>query len=931
VIFNHSHVIVPASVFLGANVWPGIRVIEEKDTILDQIFDSSPAGMLLTLGPRHTVARVNRRYYEIMGIQEHANEQPPLDLIMSLLNRVYESGQAQTSFEFPLMIKKSSGALSSTYFDFCQQPLFNKDREVYGILTQAFDVTEKVLARDTLERSRRAIENERRNLRTLFRHTPELVCILSGSDFVFEFVNDAHIKVLGFDASGMTVKEAQPDAVAMLALLKEIYRLGQPMSFHEYPMMIRDEIRYFNMTYSPSRDESGTIDGILALGIDVTDQVRFRQDLEQSQARFQQLADSMPQIVYVSNPEGAVKFLNARWREYTGTYDTIINTRGTIDLIHPDDWPMCDAAWIKAVQNKETFACEVRLRNHEGNYRWFLTRAVPHLINGEIAEWFGTSTDIHDQKEAAEELARSTERYRTVFQDCPVPMLVLDPNSGHILDINNMALTTYGYSREEFLALNAVDIRPPEDRESFWQTMKELHHKKERFLQRSARHQRKDGSILHVEITLRDVMFDELWLRLAAIMDITKRVAIEKQLHQLMKKWKLAKEEAERLNNLKSAFLANMSHEIRTPLGAMLGFADLLRDPNISPDEHSNYLNILVRNGEQLSIIINDILDLSKVEAGHLTLEFLDMNPKAIVNDVFTLLDIKAREKNLTLTYEPDPSTPGHITSDPVRVRQVLVNLMSNAIKFTPHGSIHARSYGERNGQGRILMGFEITDTGIGIAAEQQEQIFDMFVQAEDSTTRKFGGTGLGLALSRKLARALGGDVRVVRSEPGVGSTFLFTLTDLPELRVKQEAPEPKAVPALNPVSATGADSVSLVGLKILVVDDAPDIRSLISFLLMRAGASVDFAEDGVEGYRKALSNCYDMVLMDIQMPQMDGYTATMKLREQGYHKPIIALTAHAMTEARKKCLSVGCTGHLSKPINPSHLLGIVAFHARHG
>jgi CheY-like chemotaxis protein len=227
-------------------------------------------------------------------------------------------------------------------------------------------------------------------------------------------------------------------------------------------------------------------------------------------------------------------------------------------------------------------------------------------------------------------------------------------------------------------------------------------------------------------------------------------------------------------------------------------------------------------------------------------------------------------------------------------------------------------------------MGFEITDTGIGIATEHQEHIFEMFVQAEDSTTRKFGGTGLGLALSRKLARALGGDVRVARSEPGAGSTFLFTLTDLPELRVKQDTPEHKAAAAPSKASTPGADSVSLEGLKILVVDDAPDIRSLISFLLMRAGASVDFAENGVEGYRKALSNCYDMVLMDIQMPQMDGYTATMKLREQGYHKPIIALTAHAMTEPRKKCLSVGCTGHLSKPINPSQLLGVVAFHARH-
>jgi PAS domain S-box-containing protein len=634
----------------------------------------------------------------------------------------------------------------------------------------------------------------------------------------------------------------------------------------------------------------------------------------------------MPQMVYVSNPDGTVKFLNARWRDYTGSYEDVLYNKRTIDFIHPDDWPACEQAWSRSSVERTTFDCELRIRAADGSYRWFITRAVPHLVNDEIVEWFGTSTDIHDQKLAAEELARSRERYRSVFEDCPLPMWVIDPDNGRILDANNMAVSTYGYTHEEFLSLNAVDMRPDEDKAFFWKTMKELPIQPGRFLQKQARHLRKDGTVMHVEVTLRDLLLDGRWLRLAAMVDITRRVVVEEQLRQLMQKLQLAKEEAERASHLKSAFLANMSHEIRTPLGAMLGFADLLRDTNISREEHSNYLNILVRNGEQLSVIINDILDLSKVEAGHLSLEFMQVEPQSIVNDVLSLMEIKAREKNLRLSYESDPSTPERLTTDPLRMRQVLLNLTSNAIKFTPHGSVHIRSYGERNEQGRMLMGFEITDTGIGIAADQQDHIFEMFVQAEDSTTRKFGGTGLGLALSRQLARALGGDVRIKRSRPQEGSTFLFTLTDLPELREKQET-----TCAVEPVPTShDTEELSLDGLKILVVDDAPDIRSLISFLLIRAGAQVDFAENGSEGYRKALSNCYDMVLMDIQMPIMDGYTATMKLREQGYHKPIIALTAHAMTEARKKCLTVGCTGHLSKPINPSHLLGTVAFHARH-
>jgi PAS domain S-box-containing protein len=913
---------------------PGIHVIDHQDNILNQIFDSSPAGMSLTLGPQHSFARVNRKYGELMGIQGSLIGKTARDVLseiealpyLKMLDRVYKTGEASSGIESPINLVQETGASSETFIDFRLQPLFNSQGEVYGILTQAFDVTEEVQALKAQEKSRKQIESERRNLRSLFQHTPELVCILRGPEHIFEFVNDAHIKVLGFDATGMTVKEAQPDAKDMHALLDDIYRTGKIAEYSEHPILLGNCLRYFNITYTPARDDSGTITGILALGIEVTDQVVSRLALEASQARFRQLADSMPQIVYVSNPDGTVTFLNARWREYTGTYEGVINTRDPLDLIHPDDWPSCEASWLKAAEEKTIFDCEIRLRGRDGSYRWFITRAMPRVINNEIIEWFGTSTDIHDQKLVMEELERSRGLYRIVFEDSPVPMWIIDPDTGRFLDANNMATKAYGYSREEFLTMNSAEIRPEEEREEFWRTMKALPLMKDRSLQREARHQRKDGTIINVEITLRDTFIDGRWMRITAMVDVTRRVAVEEQLRQLMQKLQTAKEEAERANHLKSAFLANMSHEIRTPLGAMLGFADLLRDPNISREEHSNYLDILVRNGEQLSIIINDILDLSKVEAGHLTLEFLEVKPEAIVEDVLSLLEIKAREKNLTLSYVADPTTPELLNTDPVRMRQVLLNLMSNAIKFTAYGSVHIRSYGDRTEQDRLHMGFEITDTGIGIAENQQEAIFEMFVQADETTTRKFGGTGLGLALSRKLARALGGDVKVLRSTPGNGSTFLFTLTDLPELREKQEQPqkEDRATPIES------AEGISLNGLKVLVVDDAPDIRSLIAFLLVRAGATVEFAENGMEGYRKALGDGFDMVLMDIQMPLMDGYTATMKLREQGYHKPIIALTAHAMTETRKKCLTVGCTGHLPKPINPSHLLGIVAYHAHH-
>jgi signal transduction histidine kinase len=380
-----------------------------------------------------------------------------------------------------------------------------------------------------------------------------------------------------------------------------------------------------------------------------------------------------------------------------------------------------------------------------------------------------------------------------------------------------------------------------------------------------------------------------------------------------------AKDEAERANEIKSAFLANMSHEIRTPLGAMLGFADLLRDADLSLTERTNYIDIVSRNGEQLSVIINDILDLSKVEAGHLTLEYTDTHVRSLVEDVVSLMGVKAKEKDLTLEAIIEKSMPDVVISDPTRVRQVLLNLVSNAIKFTKFGSVSIHCRVSKNANGENEIQFDVRDTGIGIPESQQEKIFEVFVQADGSMTRRFGGTGLGLALSRRLARALGGDVSISKSVEGVGTTFTFTFLDYPLRRVAIEIQREAKLDS-GPIKDD-----ALSGVKVLVIDDAPDNQQLIWRYLTKKGALVDSADNGLTGYRKALMGDFDIVLMDIQMPEMDGYTATQKLRAAGYSKPIIALTAHAMSEVRKKALNVGCTDHLPKPINQRDLVETIA------
>ena len=405
----------------------------------------------------------------------------------------------------------------------------------------------------------------------------------------------------------------------------------------------------------------------------------------------------------------------------------------------------------------------------------------------------------------------------------------------------------------------------------------------------------------------------------SVIADVTEKVVA-------IAKYRRAKEEAERANELKSAFLANMSHEIRTPLSAMIGFADLLRKDNLTAEERLSCIEVLIKNGQQLSFITNDILDLSKVEAGHLRLEYLSTKPKQIAEDIISLFQVKAKEKNLNLKFIADKSTPEEVSSDPVRVRQVLTNLVSNAIKFTENGSVTIKSTTVKHSSGRKLIAFEVKDTGMGISPGAEKKLFEMFTQADTSTTRRFGGTGLGLALSRKLAKALGGNVILKSSISGLGSTFLFTFDDCPERReVPCEVAEKKKEFTISALTDGG---LLLKNVRVLVVDDAPDNQLLIWHFLTKAGAQLDSAENGLDGYKKALNGNYDLVLMDVQMPLMDGYTATQKLREHGYRKPIIALTAHAMSEVRKKCLAAGYTDHLTKPINPKELISCIASYA---
>jgi len=383
----------------------------------------------------------------------------------------------------------------------------------------------------------------------------------------------------------------------------------------------------------------------------------------------------------------------------------------------------------------------------------------------------------------------------------------------------------------------------------------------------------------------------------------------------------------------KAECLAHMSHEIRTPLTAIVGFAEtLLTEGDISraPPERVDAIDAILRNSSHLLRIIDDVLDLSRIEAGKLRIERLRFSPAEIVAEVQRLMQPQANLKRLALEVEYLTPVPETIHSDPTRLRQILLNLVGNAIKFTDRGSVRL-TVSLLADQSPPALQFEVIDTGVGIAPEQLERIFCPFVQGDASTTRRFGGTGLGLSISRRLAELLGGAI-CVESRPGQGSTFRVTIATGPLEGVPMMVPSASTqlVPAGFAQPLRTSDSELPLPYRILLAEDAPDIQRLIKRMLEKAGAEVTVVENGAEAIQCAMAASqsgrpFDVVLMDIQMPVLNGYQATRALRANRYRGPIIALTAEALAGQRERCLEAGCDDYVSKPVNRDALLAAIA------
>ncbi|MFC5569050.1 PAS domain S-box protein [Lysobacter yangpyeongensis] len=801
---------------------------------------------------------------------------------------------------------------------------------------------------------------------------------------------------------------------------------------------------------------------------DITLWKRAEQASRESERRMLLAMDSVGDGVWDWDLTNDRVYYSPRWKALLGYADEEIGD--TLDewrrLTVPEDVERTMAAVQRHLSTGEPFETAFRARCKDGSIKWLLGRGkvTARDRDGRPLRIIGTNTDINERKNAEEQLrhhrdnleelvvARTAEiyeantalektvqalgLYRYMLDRATVSIQLID-RDGQIVYANECAAQYSGYALDELLALHVDDIYPGHDSAQWTRQWSELEDLPAGELRANRMIQlRRDGSAFPVEVFAHHIRHEERVYQLSIAIDITERQAAEEALEE-------ARKTSEKANRMKSEFLANMSHEIRTPMNAILGMSHLALKGSADPQQR-DYLGKIQRAGQHLLSIINDILDISKIEAGKLTIEHSPFELRGLLDDVANVISDPAAAKGLRLVFEVAPDLPGELVGDRIRLGQVLINYATNAVKFTEHGEIRVTVLPLEHTPRGLLLRFAVQDTGIGLRAEQLGRVFEAFQQADSSITRRYGGTGLGLAICRNLAHMMGGEVGV-DSTPGQGSTFWFTalVGIAPDARSELEtrikgrhillvecdaghasglraslvelgllvtsvtdadsalaawtdaagserpfdlalfAPDSfglgdAAVAAqlaelaclggnlivatersgtiararesgmivVKPVdiaallgtlvattsACEGADAPGmqdservhalLQGKKALLAEDNEFNQEVARELLGDLGLVVDVASDGATALQMALSGRYDIILMDMQMPVMDGVTATREIRRLGSRPavPIVAMTANVMQEDRQSCLEAGMNDVLTKPIDPERL-----------
>ena len=683
---------------------------------------------------------------------------------------------------------------------------------------------------------------------------------------------------------------------------------------------------WFDMIVAPFKNAAGQITRYLSIRSDITHRVIAADLLRRQAERVAMIVDGARIGTWDWDvPTGEVTF-NDYWATMLGFQPDEIAQRVETweELLHPEDMPKARAALEEHFACKTAeYRCEQRLRTKSGEYIWVLDtgRVLERDESGQPLRMAGIHVDISATREAIQQRALSERLLRTILDLLPQRVFWKD-RDGRYMGCNSNFLKDAGMS--EVVGLTDYDMPWTREEAAYYRSCDAAvmdANTPEIDLVETQRSANGLIWLITSKMPLRDDNGEAIGV-IGTYQDITAMKRAEQELIE-------ARDAAKRANRAKSEFLANMSHEIRTPVTAILGFAELLRDESPtgpSRPERLEAIDTIGQAGQHLLTILNDILDISKIEADRLTVERVETPLVEVLAEVQQLLLPRAAGKGVRLTTQFDTPLPDRILSDPTRLRQIIMNIVGNATKFTEAGSVTvmARTIGDDDNQRLVIC---VDDTGPGMTDEVRDSLFAPFSQADASTTRRYGGTGLGLTISRRLANLMGGDVSIEHTAPGRGTCFRV---ELPLHAAPGAALCTEFDQRTKPVNPRRMGDPSRLAGRILLADDGADNRRLITLFLRKAGAEVETADDGHIALGMITSAVergapFDLLLTDMQMPNMDGYTLARTLRSRGATLPIIALTANAMPEDRQRCLDVGCDDYVSKPIDRRSLIATMA------
>jgi PAS domain S-box-containing protein len=791
-------------------------------------------------------------------------------------------------------------------------PIRNPAGEVVGAAGIARDIGKRL-------RAERKLREGEELFREIFEHAP-FGMIVSGKDCRLIQVNAAFSHMLGYSEQELLgtswAELTHPDDLSkclqrweqlnrdprqcIAAEKRYIHRSGAVVWARISASITHDSLR--NLSYHVVHVE------------DITERKRTEAALRESEKRFRVMADGCPAMMWVADAQGELQFINRTYREFYETTCEHLQQGKWQSLIHPDDAPKYLAAFQHAVRAHKPFRAEARVRRSDGKWRWISSYAEPRMApDGGYLGHVGLSPDVTERKRAEQALRSSEEKFRQLAENIHEVFWIMTPAADEILYVSPAYEQVWGRSRESLY-----------QNPTAWT---EAIHRDDQQQAHALFARQMQGEAIDSEYRILTPDGQEKWIRdrafpirdqaaqLIRVVGIAEEITERKRYEQELIR---AREGAEAANHAKSRFLANMSHEIRTPMNGVIGMIQLLLETELTL-EQQQYANVVEKSGRVLLALIDNILDLSKVEAGKITMESLNLKVHDIVTDVVQFLRVQASAKGLQLHSRVSPEIPPLLQGDAHRLRQVLTNLCANAIKFTEHGAITVEATLDNQSDTRATVRFSITDTGIGICPERVAIIFSPFTQADDSTTRKYGGTGLGLAISKQLVEIMGGTIGV-DSQQGKGSTFWFTV-------VFQSASLPQPPLASTP-PVRHLNSATPIGRKhrILIAEDNATNRALALAQLEKLGYQADAVANGAEAIEALQRSEYDLVLMDCEMPTMDGFEATHRIRESSHsHVPIIALTASAMSGDRARCIREGMDNYLAKPVDLRHLADVLA------